>query len=337
MPKSHIGFRTEGSSGMVAVPQIASIENMKDMAIGIGITLTLFYLTLYSPILGFLCIVCIPLPTLYYRAKLGRKNGLLVPILAIFALVLSLGGWSLDIVYFLELTFIGFILYEFFELRLSIEKTLSFTCIAVLFAGALFVFLYSVASSTGVQTLVAEYIRENLEATVALYRDIGMSEDNVRMITDSLDRIQAVFVRILPALLIVSTLFLSWVNLLIARPLLRSRNLDYPDFGRLNRWKAPEVLVWFVIGSGLMVLVPASAIRFMGLNALLVMMTIYFFQGIAIVAYWFDKKEFPRFLRVLIYSLIALQQILALVVVCMGFFDMWLNFRRLEPENRRPQ
>jgi uncharacterized protein YybS (DUF2232 family) len=320
---------------MVAVPPVVSIDIMKDLAIGIGITLTLFYLTLYSPIIGFLCIVCIPLPTLYYRAKLGRKNGLLVPILAVFGLMLTLDGWSLDVVYFLELTFIGFILYELFERRLSVEKTLGYTCVAVLGAGALFVLLYSVVSATGIPTLVAEYVRKNLEATVALYRDIGMSEDGLRMIVDSLDRIQSVFIRILPALLIVSTLFLSWVNLLIARPLLRSRNLYCPEFGRLNRWKAPESLVWFVIGSGLMVLIPVSALRFLGVNGLLVMMTIYFFQGIAIVAYWFEKKQFPRFLRVLIYSLIALQQILALVVVCMGFFDMWLNFRRLESENRR--
>jgi uncharacterized protein YybS (DUF2232 family) len=58
-------------------------------------------------------------------------------------------------------------------------------------------------------------------------------------------------------------------------------------------------------------------------------MTIYFFQGIAIVSYYFEKKRFPRILRVFLYALIALQQFLLLLIVGLGFFDIWLNIRRL--------
>ena len=60
--------------------------------------------------------------------------------------------------------------------------------------------------------------------------------------------------------------------------------------------------------------------------------SLYFFQGIAIVAYWAEKKRFPRILRVLIYTLVALQQFLLLIVIGLEFFDVWLNFRKLEPK-----
>jgi uncharacterized protein YybS (DUF2232 family) len=59
-------------------------------------------------------------------------------------------------------------------------------------------------------------------------------------------------------------------------------------------------------------------------------MTIYFFQGIAIVSFYFEKKKLPRVLRFVLYSFIALQQIILLVVIGLGFFDIWLNFRKLE-------
>jgi uncharacterized protein YybS (DUF2232 family) len=58
-------------------------------------------------------------------------------------------------------------------------------------------------------------------------------------------------------------------------------------------------------------------------------MTVYFFQGIAIVAFYFEKKQFPRVVRFFLYALIALQQLILLAVIGLGFFDMWVNFRRL--------
>jgi len=108
-----------------------------------------------------------------------------------------------------------------------------------------------------------------------------------------------------------------------------SRSLNYPDFGPLNLWKAPEYLVWGVIGCGLALFLPHTAIKVIGINGLLILMTVYFFQGIAIVSFYFDKKRLPRFVRVFLYTLIALQQLILLAVIGLGFFDLWANFRRL--------
>ena len=79
-----------------------------------------------------------------------------------------------------------------------------------------------------------------------------------------------------------------------------------------------------------MLILPYKPLKIIGLNILLVLMTIYFFQGIAIVSFYFEKKQFSRMLRFVLYSLIALQQIVLLVVIGLGIFDMWLNFRKLE-------
>ena len=57
-----------------------------------------------------------------------------------------------------------------------------------------------------------------------------------------------------------------------------------------------------------------------------------FFQGIAIVSFFFEKKQFPRPMRIILYVMIAAQQILLLVVIGVGFFDMWINFRKLEKQ-----
>ncbi|MGD9106978.1 MAG: DUF2232 domain-containing protein, partial [Desulfobacterales bacterium] len=108
-------------------------------------------------------------------------------------------------------------------------------------------------------------------------------------------------------------------------------------FGSLKLWKAPEVLIWGIIGCGLLLLLPGMTFKFVGLNGLLIMLTIYFFQGIAIVSFYFEKKRFPRMLRVFLYSLIALQQVVLIVIIGLGLFDMWLNFRKLEHSPNKPE
>jgi uncharacterized protein YybS (DUF2232 family) len=59
-------------------------------------------------------------------------------------------------------------------------------------------------------------------------------------------------------------------------------------------------------------------------------MAIYFFQGIAIVSFYFEKKRFPKILRGILYGLIALQQLVLLLVIAAGLFDVWIDFRRMK-------
>lgn len=306
----------------------------KDILSGTAITILIFVVSVYMPIIGFFCALFIPLPTLFYRSKLGRRNGAIVPIITIILMVAILGRISIDLLFFIELLLLGFVLSELIELDLSIEKTILFACSSVIVTGIVSLIFYSNLSDKGIYALVSEYVTKNLELTLELYKNMGVSQDSIQMISNSMQNIQYVLVRMIPALVIASTFFVSWTSLLVSKPLLLNRDLFYPAFGSLNLWKAPESLVWTIIGCGLLLLLPSKAFKIIGLNGILILMTIYFFQGIAIVSFYFEKKRFPRILRFILYSLIALQQIILLVVIGIGFFDMWLNFRKLEFNNR---
>ena len=75
---------------------------------------------------------------------------------------------------------------------------------------------------------------------------------------------------------------------------------------------------------------PGNSLKMLGLNGLLILLTVYFLQGIAVVSYYFEKKRFPRALRLFLYTLIALQQFILLLIIGLGLFDIWLNFRKLK-------
>ena len=314
------------------MPQTIGGNVSKDIAAGVAITTFLFAIAIYLPVFGFFCSLFVPLPIFFYRSKLGRNTGALVPIATILLMVVILGRVSIDIVVFFELLLLGFVLSELIELELTIEKTILYACSAVWCAAVAILILYSGFSERAIYSIVAEYVEKNLKLTVAMYQNMGVSGESIQTLSDSLENILYVLVRIIPALVVSSTLFVVWSNLLLARPVFRSRALFYPDYGPLNLWKAPDIFVWAVIACGILLLIPESGIRIIGLNGLIILMTLYFFQGIAIVSFFFAKKRFPVFLRVFLYSLIALQGFLLMLVVGLGFFDMWLNFRRLNPE-----
>ena len=84
----------------------------KDIINGIVITSLIFVVSIYMPLVGFFCAMFAPLPTLFYRSKLGRQNGAIVPILTMILMVAILGEISIDILFFAELLLLGFVLSE---------------------------------------------------------------------------------------------------------------------------------------------------------------------------------------------------------------------------------
>jgi hypothetical protein len=109
------------------VPQDAPKEIIK----GIGITSLVFGICVFIPFLGFIISLLIPIPILFYRSKLGRKNGSLVAAGTFLVISFFLGSVSFDIFFFAQLLVLGLVLGEMFERELSIEKTILYACLAL--------------------------------------------------------------------------------------------------------------------------------------------------------------------------------------------------------------
>ena len=93
----------------------------KDIATGVMATLVIFAVALVIPVVGFVFSLFIPLPVLFYRSKLGRRHGMIVPISAIIVISLVFGSLTMDILFFSGLMLLGFAMSEMFEKQLSIE------------------------------------------------------------------------------------------------------------------------------------------------------------------------------------------------------------------------
>ena len=68
--------------GERVVFQTTSRNISKDIIIGIAVTSLIFLISVVIPLIGFFSALFIPLPTLFYRSKLGRKSVPVIPLLS---------------------------------------------------------------------------------------------------------------------------------------------------------------------------------------------------------------------------------------------------------------
>lgn len=314
------------------MPQTVSQGGSRDVISGVAIPSLIFLVSGWLPIIGVLGLLTLPLPIFYYRAKLGRKRGLFILAAAMAVVATAIGRLSPDLMIVAGLLMTGFVLCELVEKGMSIERTVLFTGGLVYIVGVLGLLVYSNMAGAQPGALLAAYVEQNLALSLKLYEEVGMPPERVHLIAQSLGVIQYYLIRILPSLSGAFLLLVAWITFLGARTVLTRKGVGFPDFGHLNTWHAPEAMVWGVIGCGGLLFFPYHLAKVVALNGLILLMTVYFFQGIAVISYFFEKKELPLSLRVLIYSLIAFWYLPLVLVVGLGFFDMWADFRRL----RRP-
>ena len=297
---------------------------------GIAIPILIFSGILYIPLAGIILVVLFPMPILFYRLKLGRKMGAFIMIIVLIIIIAIIGELSIDIFFYTCLLLTGFLLGEYIERPLSIEKTGIYTCLSTIGIYTGLFFLYAFISEQGVISIISKHVAANLEMSLKLYPSIGVAQKDIEIISKSIEAIQYVLVRIMPSLIATILIFVTWVNILFIKTIMLKKRISIKRFEKLNKWRAPEQLVWFVIMLCLIAFIPVKNLKIIGLNFIIVLIPVYFFQGIGIVSFFFEKKGFPVILKIFIYTIIAIQQIFLFLIIGLGFFDTWFDFRKIK-------
>jgi uncharacterized protein YybS (DUF2232 family) len=294
-----------------------------------ALTVTFLFVALV-PFVGSLVVVLTPLPVLYHTYPMGRLRGLSVlagSLLTAYG-ILTILKQPIHMPTLFMIAFTGIVLTEVLKRNVSFEKTVLTTSLFLFFCGVGFV-LYSawqadIAPWKLIERYVAAVVKENLE----LYSQLNISKEQMDVLRENTGQITRFFAGVFPALGISGSVFTVWINLLAGQMFFRLRRLSFPDFGDLTLWKAPEWTVWFFIAAAGMLFVPVEGAVIVGMNLLIIVCLTYMFQGLAITAFFFRKKQTPRMFRFFFYGLILIQQYMLIVVVALGLFDLWIDFRK---------
>lgn len=117
-----------------------------------------------------------------------------------------------------------------------------------------------------------------------------------------------------------SILSVMWLNVLVASRVIRTVPL--------SSWRGPDWMVAVFILAAVCILVSHRAVHVFGINLMIIVSQIYFFQGLAIVAAFMVGYNWSKVIRWVIYILILSQIYIMIVIAALGLFDTWFNFRK---------
>ena len=282
------------------------------------------------PLVGPLIVLFLPLPIFFYTFQLGwiRGAAIFVLSLAVVSAALFFSSLDVNIAFFIVLGSFGWVLSEIYRKGLSIEKTVFYSVLALLTLGVFFLVYHLLTTGQDPMRLAESYISEGIQESIGVYAQLGVSQEQLTEIRKSAPLIVRTLLNLFPALVIVSAVSFVLVNVLAGRAIFQRRGIPSPDFGDLGFWKIPDQMVWFVILAGGLMLIPRGDVRIVGLNLLIIFLFFYLFQGFAIIHYFFRKKNVSPFFRGMVYFLIFAQNFLFLIVIVLGFADIWIDFRR---------
>lgn len=292
------------------------------------LTIGLFLSISFIPLAGFFTGILTPLPTTLAVMRLGPPGAWLVPgisALAGGAILLQL-GMAHSIPYFCALLCMGIVLGYGTRRLWSSEKIIGLSSLAVTAISALLIALSFIETKGELIGLLEQDLQGAISAAMT---QLGTPSPEMQEMEASLIALVPLMVRIMPGIIVSCALGISWLNMLVARRYCRAAALGGFIRDDWTRWKAPEPLVWVVIASGLALLAPIEDLKYPALNLLVVLGSIYFLQGLAVVSFYFDKWKLPAIFRALIYGILVVQQVGSMATAVVGLFDMWFDFRKM--------
>lgn len=201
--------------------------------------------------------------------------------------------------------------------------------------------LYSFSAGISPFDLLRQYFQLTIQEFVTLQQKNTQSLEQITFLKENMGSFVKYSIFLSPSVLFCSILLVMVLNLLIGRRLF-SPYVKGLDAVKFSSWKVPFSAVWVVIACvGLTLthryLFGISFLLPIAVNVLIVLSFVYFLQGLTIIVFYLDKKGIRPFFRIAIYFLILLLiQTLGIVIVSLGFFDSWFDFRKLTRISNRP-
>ena len=296
----------------------------------------LLFASAWIPYIGPFFSLLTPLPFLYYASKSGLNQGLkmIAVSILILGLLAKLAGYPQVIFLCIEFGLLGLIISEIFRREFSFGYGIFFGTGVMLLIGIIILTVVGLSRGMGPLEMTLNYFQDNLKEALSVYEDKGSEQEKVVQLQEYAKVFTYVISRIYPALVIIGTGLVVWLNVVISRPLFRLGNIRYPDFGPLDRWQAPEFLIWGVIAAGFALFLSVAGVKLLAINTLIVLLIIYVFHGLSIILFLLNKYQVPPWMRVGVYFLIVFQQIFLIGLCMAGLFDQWVDFRKIHKKSK---
>jgi hypothetical protein len=174
-----------------------------------------------------------------------------------------------------------------------------------------------------------DWMTQVLTATQPMY-------DQILQIKPDLEVAHKAVLFQMPGALLLMLMISAYISLLGERMFSRWLGIDVVSDKPLTMFKAPDELIWVLLASLLAAFFQQESqplLPYLGSNVLMVVIGIYFFQGLAVTSHFFNRIKLGVLWQILAYMVILASQLFVLVAM-VGVADLWMEFRENKKDNR---
>jgi len=237
------------------------------------------------------------------------------------------------------LALVGYLLAEVILRKVPPKKGMVLTGLSVFLGIGLIVGLYTVATDFSVEKFIEGRVVEVVEEFKVSNKLEGLKAqggEEARALLDIVNNPKSLvknIVAYIPAGVFVSTIFAVWACLyvILRNSLIWRGKASYP-FGLrdLLNFRVPDYFVWPLIGALALTLggdyLLGETGVIVGTNLLYILGIFYFFQGFGVLVDFMDHLKIYGFFRTLLLAFTFFMAWRVLVII--GVFDLWVNFRK---------
>lgn len=298
-----------------------------EVVLASGLAVGLFASASVSPVLGIALSLLCPLPFVAVGLRHGRTVLCLGLVLATLMLCVPFSTLQ-GLVFLLEFGAPAVVLEAGLRRGVRSEAVVIGVAVTLTLGG-----IAALAVASGQWDRPVTAVEQHLEGLFAdmesLTARMGIS-DGPNGVEVPTRRLRSVLLAAFPGLVFVGSLLTAASYLWVLLGFLRRWPAQLGSVSASPfRWELPEPLVWVFIAAGALFLTGLPWPKIVGLNGLIMLLSLYFLQGLSIAAFLFRRFQLPRFLATLSVILLVFQPLFTLLVAGVGLFDVWFAFRRL--------
>jgi uncharacterized protein YybS (DUF2232 family) len=276
-----------------------------------------------------------PLPAAFIGMRYGSTAGC-ATVAATAVLILLSSGQSTVLMYLVQFGIPGAALPWLLNRGVAWDKATVAVLWAMVFVSICGLLVVSLVAGQSPISLAGDLIGKEIAQTTIvmqeMFAEADLPADQKRDVGLAVEKMAVFLQKAYPGIAItvsgLMTLGLVFLLSLMARGRYKVPGRAFPE------WKAPEPLVWLLIISGFLIAFVDGLPSDFALNLLVILLPVYFLQGLAVIDCFFRRKAFSPIIRAVGYLLVTLVNPLPMVVTGLGVFDLWADFRKpKEPES----
>ncbi len=225
----------------------------------------------------------------------------------------------------------------------KISTTLVLLSSAFFIGTTIDIFVYiKLITGSNINAFVEEMVKainESFNMAISFYKKVGVSQEQLKPLLDSLKMMNADFIlKLTPAILIVSSIIFAYLTYIITRLILRKLGYNIkgiPKFTEIYiNVKVATILAMFLLLGVLLVRQNIKGGEYILSSSELLLQYAFLINGLSVAVYYLRNKFNLGKGFIVLIILFTLFSPLAMIYFMLGLADVILDFRKLDPNRK---